>query len=56
MAGAVANLLMLPQAWRNPDVAMHYERLFRSGINDVKRNATLGYSSGRSRVRARRFI
>jgi len=54
--GARYRLLMLPQAWRNPEIAMLHQRYWLAGISDAKRLASYGFQAGGARVRTRRFI
>ena len=54
--GARWRLLLMPQAWRNPEMATYYQSQYRSGIADARRVANLGHARGGARVKARQFI
>ena len=54
--GALARLLMLPQPWREPELALYHQRLWDAGVNDAMRLAAYGHQVGGARVRPRRFI
>ncbi|SDI27929.1 hypothetical protein SAMN04487867_10466 [Vreelandella titanicae] len=54
--GATWRLLMMPQPWKNPELAIYYERRFLAGITDARQHSRLGHARGGARVKARRFI
>ncbi|SNY95569.1 hypothetical protein [Halomonas sp. hl-4] len=54
--GARWRLLLMPQVWRDPELATYYERRFLAGITDAKQQSRLGYARGGARVNMRRFI
>lgn len=54
--GARWRLLLLPQPWRNPEMATYYQTEYRAGVSDAKRRAIHGHAKGTTRVKARRFI
>ncbi len=54
--GALARLLMLPQPWREPELALYHQRLWEAGVNDAIRLAAYGHQVGGARARPRRFI
>jgi len=54
--GARWRLLMLPQPWRNPELALYYQQRFLAGIAEARQHARLGHARGSARVKARRFI
>lgn len=56
-AGALAYLFNIPgMPWTNPQMAMKYEREFRSGISNGKAEAQRSYNVGSQRARPRQFI
>jgi hypothetical protein len=54
--GARWRLLLMPQPWRNPEMATYYQTQYRSGTTDAKRLASFGHARGGVRVKARQFI
>lgn len=54
--GARWRLLLLPQAWANPELAEYYHRRFMAGITDARQASRLGHGLGGNRVKARPFI
>lgn len=54
--GARWRLLLLPQPWRNPELAAYYQQRFLAGITDARQHSRLGHARGGARVKARRFI
>lgn len=54
--GARWRLLLMPQPWRDPQLAAYYEQSFRSAKTDAKRLSRLGHNQARNRVRARAFL
>lgn len=54
--GARYRLLLLPQPWRDAELAALHQRYWLAGINDAKRLASYGFQAGGARVRTRRFI
>lgn len=54
--GARWRLLMLPQAWQDKELAMHYRNLFITGSNDAQRLVHFGHARGGARVKPRRYI
>lgn len=54
--GARYRLLIMPQAWRDPDMAQHYRSLFNNAVSEAKSAARLGHARGHNRVKPRRFI
>lgn len=53
--GATFRLLMLPQPWRNADLAAYHETHFTARINDAYRLSVYGQQQG-ARVKPRKFI
>ncbi len=54
--GATWRLLMMPQPWKNPELASYYERRFLAGISDAKQHSRLGHARGGARVKMRRYV
>jgi len=54
--GARWRLSLMPQPWRDAQLAAYYEQRFRSAITDAKRLSRLGHNQARNRVRARSFL
>jgi len=54
--GARWRLLLLPQSWRDPELASYYQRRFLAGITDAKQQSRLGHARGGARVQMRRFV
>lgn len=54
--GARYRLLIMPQAWRNPDMAQHYQTLYSQAVSEAKQASRLGHARGHNRVKPRRFI
>lgn len=54
--GALARLLLLPQPWRDPELALDHRRQWLAGITEAKSQATHGFQRGGARVRPRRFV
>ena len=54
--GARWRLLLMPQPWRDPEMATYYQTQYRSGTTDAKRLASFGHARGGIRVKARQFI
>ncbi|WP_339934585.1 hypothetical protein [Vreelandella glaciei] len=54
--GTLSRVLMLPQPWRDTDMAMHYQKYWIAGVNDAKRLSVYGHQYGGVRVQPRRFI
>lgn len=54
--GARWRLLLLPQPWRNPELATYYQQRFLSGVTDAKQHSRLGHARGGARVKMRRFL
>ncbi|GEK46553.1 hypothetical protein HPA02_08360 [Bisbaumannia pacifica] len=54
--GARWRLLLLPQPWRNPELASYYQQRFLAGIADARQHSRLGHARGGARVMMRRFI
>jgi len=54
--GARWRLLLLPQPWRNAELASYYQQRFLAGVADARQHARLGHARGGARVKARRFI
>lgn len=54
--GVLWRLFLMPQPWRNPEMASYYQTQWRGGLTDAKRNATHGYQRGGARVKMRHFI
>lgn len=54
--GVLWRLFLMPQPWRNPELASYYQTQWQSGITDAKRHATHGYQRGGARVKMRRFL
>jgi len=49
-------LLLLPQPWRDPELATYYQQRYLAGITDAKQHSRLGHARGGARVAMRRFI
>ncbi|WP_280568259.1 hypothetical protein [Chromohalobacter sp. 296-RDG] len=54
--GARWRLLLLPQPWRDPELATYYQKRFLAGAADARQHSRLGHARGGARVKARRFI
>ncbi|MDT8895639.1 hypothetical protein RSO41_13355 [Halomonas sp. I1] len=54
--GARWRLLMLPQQWRNPELANYYRRQYLADVATAKQTSRLGHARGGARIKARRFI
>lgn len=54
--GTLWRLYLMPQPWKNPELATYYQRQYRSGVADAKRLANFGHQRGGARVKMRRFI
>lgn len=54
--GARWRLLLLPQPWRNPDLATYYQQRFLAAIADARQHSRLGHARGGARVKARPYI
>lgn len=54
--GARWRLLLLPQAWQNPELSSYYQRRFLAGITDARQQSRLGHARGGARVKMRRFV
>jgi len=54
--GARWRLLLMPQPWRDPQLAAYYEQSFRAAKTDAKRLSRLGHNQARNRVRPRHFL
>lgn len=54
--GALHKLFMLPQQWRDPEMAEYNRRMWEAGITQAKQRSAYGYQAGGARVRPRRFI
>lgn len=54
--GARWRLLLLPQPWRNAELASYYQQRFLAGVADARQHSRLGHARGGARVKARRFI
>ncbi|MES3674437.1 hypothetical protein QC589_00620 [Halomonas elongata] len=54
--GARWRLLMLPQPWRNPELANYYHQQYLADVAMARQNSRLGHARGGARVKARRFI
>lgn len=54
--GVLWRLFLMPQPWRNPELATYYQRQFRAGTTEAKQRATHGYARGGARVKMRPFI
>jgi len=49
-------LLLLPQPWRDTELASYYQQRYLAGIADAKQHSRLGHARGGARVAMRRFI
>lgn len=54
--GVLARLFMLPQPWRNAELALYHKREFRAGITHAKSKALHGHARGGARVKMRPFL
>ena len=54
--GARWRLFLMPQPWRDTELATYHQRLFRAGTTDAKQKATLGHARGGARVKMRPFL
>ncbi|MGK0546341.1 hypothetical protein ACSEE7_12640 [Halomonas cupida] len=54
--GARYRLLMMHQAWANPNLAAHHDQRFMSGVFSARQYVNHGHARGTARVKARRFI
>lgn len=54
--GAIWRLLMMPQPWRQPELAEYYQRKFLHGVNIAKQRSRLGHGRGGVRAKPRRFL
>lgn len=54
--GVLWRLFLMPQPWKNPELAGYYQRQWRGGTTDAKSRATHGYERGGARVKMRPFI
>lgn len=54
--GALSRLLLMPQPWRNTEMAMYYQKLWVAGVNDAYRLSVYGHQAGGASVRPRRFM
>lgn len=54
--GARYRLLIMPQPWRDPDMAQHYRTQFSQAVSEAKAASRLGHARGHNRVKPRRFI
>lgn len=54
--GALSRLLLMPQPWRNTELALHYQKLWTAGVNNANRLAMYGHHAGGARVAPRRFM
>lgn len=54
--GVLARLLMMPQPWRNADLALYHKREFQAGITHAKSKALHGHARGGARVKMRPFL
>lgn len=54
--GVLWRLFLMPQPWRNPELASYHQRRWMSGLSDAKRRATHGYARGGARVKMRPFL
>ena len=54
--GVLARLFMLPQPWRNAELAIYHKREFQAGITHAKSMALHGHARGGARVKMRPFL
>ena len=54
--GVLWRLFLMPQPWRNPELASYYQRQWQGGLTDAKQRANHGYQRGGARVKMRPFI
>lgn len=54
--GARWRLLLLPQPWRDPELATYYQQRFLAGVADARQHSRLGHARGGARVKMRRLI
>ena len=54
--GVLWRLFLMPQPWRNPELASYHQRQFTAGVTDAKSKASYGHARGGARVKMRRFI
>lgn len=54
--GARWRLLLLPQPWRNAELASYYQQRFLAGVANARQHSRLGHARGGARVKMRRFI
>jgi len=54
--GARWRLLLLPQPWRDTELAPYYQQRYLAGVTDAKQHSRLGHARGGARVNMRRFI
>jgi hypothetical protein len=54
--GALAFLLMLPEAWKDAQAAAFHDREFRSAVNNAKADIARGWQSGTVIARTKPFI
>lgn len=54
--GARYRLLLMPQPWRNAEMAQYYMRRYEDSVSEAKSSSRLGHARGHNRVKSRRFI
>lgn len=54
--GVLWRLFLMPQPWKNPELASYYQRQYRAVITEAKTKARHGHAQGGARVKMRPFI
>jgi hypothetical protein len=54
--GARWRILLLPQPWRDAELASYYQQRYLAGVADARQHSRLGHARGGARVNMRRFI